>query len=329
MQMKKDLVSIVVPVYGVEKYLSECIDSILAQTYQSLEVILVNDGSPDNCGAICDAYAARDSRVKVIHKPNGGAASARNMGLDAARGDYICLIDSDDWVYPHYVEMLHEQLVQAGADISVCSFTNVFRDGETANPIVYPTYHVMSQIDFLERFLSDWTSGMATNKMFKADLLEDVRYAEGHKIDDEFFTYRAIMNGHRVVMFDEPLYLYRMRASSVMTAAGQYQERMLADKLEYLELRYRQISERYPVLKEKFFCNLAQNLLQLRFQGSAFPVFVQSIKQKMRRYFLKMLFSAMDIREKYAYMRALVLPVSYRSESDYPTNTDHRFICFE
>lgn len=327
--MKTDLISIIVPVYGVEAYLSECIDSILAQTYQTLEVILVDDGSPDNCGDICDAYASWDSRVKVIHKPNGGAASARNMGLDTAGGEYICLIDSDDWVSPHYVEKLYRQLVDNRADVSVCSFANVYRDGRTENPIAYPPHAIMTQVEFLERFLTDWTSGMATNKMFRSYLLEDVRYAEGHKIDDEFFTYRAIMNCCRVVMFDEPLYLYRMRASSVMTAAGQYMERMLSDKLEYLELRYMHICERYPTLKEKFFCNLAQNLLRLRFLGGTYPDFLRTVKQKMRRYFLKTLFSAMGIREKYAYVRAMMLPGSYRSDTEQAPGTEHGFQCYE
>lgn len=327
--MKQELVSIIVPVYGVEQYLGECIDSILAQTWQSLEVILVDDGSPDGSGAICDAYAARDSRVKVIHKSNGGAASARNVGLDAAKGEFICLIDSDDWVSPHYVEKLYLQLTQAQADISVCSFRNVYRNGETANPVAYPSHTVMTQSAFLERFLSDWTSGMATNKMFRAGLLGDVRYAEGHKIDDEFFTYRAVMNAGRVVMFDEPLYLYRMRASSVMSAADRYQERMLQDKLEYLELRYNHICERYPALKAKFFRNLAENLMQLRFQAAAYPAFLRTVKGKMRHYCLKVLGSALDIRGKYAYVRALALPDSYGSPSAEHKQDERGLISYE
>lgn len=327
--MNQDLISIIVPVYGVEKYLHACVDSILAQTYQNLEVILIDDGSPDNCGVICDEYALCDGRVKVIHKPNGGAASARNKGLDAARGDYICLIDSDDWVSHDFVEKLYQKLTQAQADISVCSFTNVFRNGETANPMPYPVLEAMSQVQFLERFLTDWTSGMATNKMFKSSLLPDVRYAEGHKIDDEFFTYRAIMNAQRVVMFDESLYFYRMRGSSVMASAGQYPERMLRDRMEYLGLRYAQIRQRYPELAGKFFRNLALNLIQFRVQGWQETAFVRDLKKRMWRYLPDVLVSAMTVREKYAYIRALALPGSYRGRTDQQAPAEDGLVWFE
>lgn len=327
--MKTDLISIIVPVYGVEKYLSECIDSILAQTYHELEIILVNDGSPDGCGAICDAYAARDCRIKVIHKTNGGAASARNVGLDAVSGEYICLIDSDDWVTERFVETLYQHLTNAQADVSVCSFTNVFRNGQTANPMEYPECAVMTQKAYLERFLSDWTCGMATNKMFRKNVIRDIRYAEGHRIDDEFFTYRVIMNAKTVVLSDEPLYLYRMRASSVMTAAGQYQERMLRDKLDYLELRYNHVSGGYPELQEQFFCNLARNLLQLRFQGCVYPEYLRLIKMKMRHYLLRMLCSRMTAAEKHAYLRAMLLPDSYRGALEPISAGDNGYECFE
>lgn len=327
--MNQELISIIVPVYGVEKYLNACVDSILAQTYQNLEVILIDDDSPDRCGAICDEYARRDSRVKVIHKPNGGAASARNRGLDIAKGDYICLIDSDDWVTPDFVEKLRHALIKAQADVSVCSFKNVFRNGETMNPIPYPVWESMSQVQFLERFLTDWTSGMATNKMFKSVLLRDVRYAEGHKIDDEFFTYQAIMNSSRVVMFDEPLYSYRMRGSSVMASAGQYPERMMRDRLEYLEQRYSQICKRYPELAGKFFRNLALNLVQFRVQGWRETAFVHDLKKKMRHYLPQVLCSSMGLREKYGYVRTLALPNSSFSSTNQQAPVGDEMVWFE
>ena len=327
--MNRDLISIIVPVYGVEKYLNACVDSILAQTYQNLEVILIDDGSLDNCGAICDSYAVRDSRVKVIHKTNGGAASARNKGLDAAKGEYTCLIDSDDWVSPDFVEKLSQKLTQTGADVSVCSFVNVFCNGDTPNPMTYPDHETMTQVQFLERFLTDWTSGMATNKMFKSSLLRTVRYAEGHKIDDEFFTYQAIMNAQRVVMFDEPLYFYRMRGSSVMASAGQYPERMLWDRLEYLELRYAQICGRYPELAWKFFRNLALNLVQFRVQGWHNKTFMRELRKRMWHHLPRVLCSAMSVREKYGYIHALALSDSHCAHTEQQTAAENGLIWFE
>lgn len=308
--MKQDLVSIIVPVYGVSQYLSECVDSILAQTHHNLEVILVDDGSPDDCGAICDDYAAKDTRVKVIHKANGGAASARNVGLDAAQGLFICLIDGDDWISDFFVESQLCHIKKHNADVSVCSFLNVFQNGETANPMRYPADLAMTQIDYLNRFLSDWTCGMATNKMYKADVLREIRYAEGHKIDDEFFTYRVIMNCRKIAMFDDVLYFYRMRGSSVMSSASEYPVRMLEDKLEYLELRYRDISAAYPELARNYLINLADNLVQLRYQGNAYPAYVQLVKKLMRKYLLKIMLSDMDVICKYVYLCALLRRIS-------------------
>ena len=121
-------ISVIVPVYKVEKNIHRCVDSILGQTYADFELILVDDGSPDNCGAICDEYAAKDSRVVVIHQKNGGLSSARNAGIDIATGAYISFVDSDDYIYPNYLERLYEVLVEFDADISVCKMIEFSND---------------------------------------------------------------------------------------------------------------------------------------------------------------------------------------------------------
>lgn len=300
------LVSIIVPVYGVEAYLPACVDSLLAQTCQSLEILLVDDGSPDSCPAICDAYAARDPRVRVIHKQNGGAASARNVGLAAARGAYISLVDSDDWVSPNFIEFLLRLLTETHSDVSVCSFANVFQNGRAANPIAYPHLETLSQIDFLERFLIDWTCGMATNKLFRAEVLRNVRYEEGHKIDDEFFTYKAIMNCNQVVISDEVLYWYRMRKSSVMTSASQCQERILRDKLEYLESRYQDVGNRYPELQTNYLADFADNLIRLRGQSTEYPLLRKHINRKMMRYFGAVMTASISLSQKHSFLRNLL-----------------------
>ena len=124
-------ISIIVPVYQVEKYLNECIDSILAQTFTDFELILVDDGSPDNCPALCDAAAKRDSRVRVIHKQNGGVSTARNAGLDAAQGNWIAFVDSDDTVEPEYLEKMHKAVLETGADFAICSSQCIDETGKT------------------------------------------------------------------------------------------------------------------------------------------------------------------------------------------------------
>ena len=124
-------ISIIVPVYQVEKYLNECIDSILAQTFTDFELILVDDGSPDNCPALCDAAAKRNSRVRVIHKQNGGVSTARNAGLDAAQGNWIAFVDSDDTVEPEYLEKMHKAVLETGADFAICSSQCIDETGKT------------------------------------------------------------------------------------------------------------------------------------------------------------------------------------------------------
>ena len=130
-ESEKPEISIIVPVYQVEKYLNECIDSILAQTFTDFELILVDDDSPDNCPALCDAAAKRDSRVRVIHKQNGGVSTARNAGLDAAQGNWIAFVDSDDTVEPEYLEKMHKAVLETGADFAICSSQCIDETGKT------------------------------------------------------------------------------------------------------------------------------------------------------------------------------------------------------
>lgn len=127
--MKTELISVIIPVYKVEKYINRCVESVLVQNYHNIEVILVDDGSPDNCGIICDRYADKDSRVKVIHKTNGGLSDARNAGLNIATGQYICFIDSDDYIEKDMLKDMYDNIVRTGADITICNYCAVDNEG--------------------------------------------------------------------------------------------------------------------------------------------------------------------------------------------------------
>lgn len=299
------LVSIIVPVYGVEKYLKECLDSISAQTYPYLEVILIDDESRDACPQICDEYAEKDARFHVIHQKNGGAGKARNAGLDAIKGNYVCLIDSDDTIGNTFVERLLDTLTQNEADIAVCSFDNVYIGGALPNDVEYPRLQVMLQTDYLKRFTTDWTSGIAWNKLFKSELLKDVRYAEGHKIDDESFTYKAVMNAQKVVMFDEALYHYRLRKSSVMNSSNQ--ERMFLDYIYYFENRYKEIKDRFPSLKHVFFEKLLRDFTDFWLQCKDMPQAKKGLQQWKRKNVFKVLFAKLPFRKKAYFIKTLYL----------------------
>ena len=199
------LVSIIVPVYKVEQYLKRCMDSVLNQTYKNIEVILVNDGSPDNCPALCDEYAKIDSRVRVIHKENGGLSSARNVALDSVKGDYIFFVDSDDWLALDTLEVLNEYLEK---DYDMISFQRTYLTEEKVvekgekNP---KDMDVSQYIDasFLGRY-----DFFVTTKIFKAEVFNNIRFLEGRNYEDLEIMHRLFLNMKKVVGLDYFLYYY-------------------------------------------------------------------------------------------------------------------------
>ena len=199
------LVSIIIPVYKVEQYLKRCMDSILNQTYQNIEVILVNDGSPDNCPALCDEYAKIDSRVRVIHKENGGLSSARNVALNTVKGDYVFFVDSDDWIALDTLEVLNEYMEK---DYDMISFQVTYLTEEKnvekgeKNP---KDMDVSQYIDasFLGRY-----DFFVTTKIFKVEVFNNVRFLEGRNYEDLEIMHRLFLNMKKVVGLDYFLYYY-------------------------------------------------------------------------------------------------------------------------
>lgn len=216
----KPLISIIVPVYKVEEHLGRCVDSLLNQTYENLEIILVDDGSPDGSGAICDAYAARDPRVRVIHKENGGLSSARNAGLDVATGEFLGFVDSDDWVDPNtyswFMEMAQEEdvkLVCAGR-YDYSSWT-----GDKKVGLCPRKREVISGEEFAKRiFLWDNVDSAAVDKLYHRSLFREIRYPLGVVSEDIPVTYRVALEAGRVGMLDKPVYYYFHRDGSITTA---------------------------------------------------------------------------------------------------------------
>ena len=213
-------ISVIVPVYNVETYLSRCVDSILAQTYGNLEVILVDDGATDASGAICDAFAAADSRVKVIHKENGGLSSARNAGLDVASGEYIAFVDSDDWItpdaYAHLMGLAEKYDVKlvCGGRYDVNGKT-----GEKTVGLCPEKEEVISAEKLVGRiFLWDGCDSSACDKLYHRSLLENFRYPEGKVCEDVPVTYKIVLAAGRAAMSDRPFYHYYHRPGSITTA---------------------------------------------------------------------------------------------------------------
>lgn len=217
--MQSPEISVVVPVYKVEQYLPRCIQSILQQTYEDMEVILVDDGSPDKCGAICDEYAKKDSRVQVLHKPNGGLSSARNAGIEQARGQYIAFVDSDDWIDADMLEILYNAVKKYGAQIGECSFRSIYRDCIREETDCTAICIVGTNLDALEGIL-DWNhfKPVAWNKLYAREVIGDIRYPLGKLHEDEYTTYKFFYNAAKVVYVDVSKYNYNCtRTDSIMT----------------------------------------------------------------------------------------------------------------
>ena len=216
------MISVIVPVYKVEPFLKRCLDSIVNQTYRDLEIILVDDGSPDSCGDICDEYAKSDSRIKVIHKENGGLSSARNAGIDIATGEYITFVDSDDWIDQEMYEKLHEIITQYDADIAEVGLRfyrpwkpeRLFFGGNNTKSI-----QVFNNVQALEQlyFGPQLHAVIAINvyvKLYRADLFKEIRFMNGFIHEDVEFTPRILFAANKIVKYDYDYYNYNIHLGS-------------------------------------------------------------------------------------------------------------------
>lgn len=212
------LVSVIVPIYRVEDYIRQCIESILRQTHKNLEIILVDDGSPDGCPAICDEYAKTDDRIKVIHKKNGGLSDARNAGLEIASGEYIGFVDSDDWIKPDMFEYLLQGICGYGADISYCNWINVHETWvDYQNEQIDKVYTAETALNEL---FFDRLKNFAWNKLYKAELWNGVRFPAGRTFEDILTTYKLFEKAVRIAILKEPKYCYRIRQNSITNELG-------------------------------------------------------------------------------------------------------------
>lgn len=216
--MKK--VSIVVPVYNVEKYMKRCLDSILAQTYTNLEIILVDDGSTDSSGEICDTYAEKDNRVVVIHKDNGGLSDARNVGIEKATGEYIAFIDSDDYIDLSMVQVMVEKLEATSSDIVLCNYEYVDEDGRLIDESNGETRVISEELtseqalDRLCKANSTYYT-IACNKIYKKEIFDKVRFRKGKLHEDEFIVHEIYARMNKMVCIEDGFYKYVQRNSSI------------------------------------------------------------------------------------------------------------------
>lgn len=277
-----DVISVIIPVYNVSSYLPACLDSVLNQDYPALEVIVIDDGSTDGSAAICDAYASRDVRVKVIHQKNAGAAAAKNAGLRMATGEYLSFVDSDDFLEPNVYGYLLGLLQAEKADAVQCAFRDVYRT-HTQDQVLHPGRQVLDNKAYLLRFPTDWSCALLWNKLYKRRLFEGVLFEEGHKIDDEYFTYQGFLRTCNVVLDDRVIYNYRKRFSSVMNDPAAAERRMM-DSLDALAKRHRKVKLHCPDLGRQFDESYLDALGYMNALPGSTPRTVAMQRRLLRRY---------------------------------------------
>lgn len=212
--MNNPTVSIIIPIYNVEQYLQQCLDSILNQTYTNLEIILVDDGSPDSSPSICDDYAAKDSRVKVIHQKNQGLSAARNAGLDICTGDFLTFVDSDDWIDESFIKTLLEIAQENEADIIICNHKKISSTFECADDIKETLY---SSSDAETHLIKNYSVPFAISccKLYHRNIFSKLRFPVGKINEDEYTSYKAFHYSHKVATTNKALYYYRQREDSI------------------------------------------------------------------------------------------------------------------
>ena len=249
-----DLISVIVPIYKVEPYLDRCVRSIVEQAYENLEIILVDDGSPDNCPAICDAWAAKDSRIRVIHKENGGLSDARNAGLEVATGEYVSFIDSDDHIAPDFLARLQDAMVKTGAEVAGCAADYVDEDGNVLRLRNAADVSEMGKLEALRRLVQeDGVYQTVWNKLYRRDVIDGIPFAVGKLNEDEFWTYRVLDRIEKLAIVSEPLYHYLQRFGSIIGTG--YNIR----RLDGLEARFQRME--YLQKYEELACLTRQGLM--------------------------------------------------------------------
>ncbi len=240
-------ISIIIPIYNVEEFLPQCLDSIIHQTYQNLEIILVNDGSTDTCPKICENYATKDARIKVVNIENSGSAEARNVGLNYATGELISFLDSDDYLALNFYDSLCEVLLHEKADIVACNFI-AFKNLDEIKKLdtsAKATLEIYNTEKALQLLMKEQLKQVVWNKLYRKEVIENIHFPTGKTIDDEFWTYQVFGNAKKIVKISDVLYFYRQQSESIM---GRKYSLKRLDGLQALEERIQYMKTNFPNL---------------------------------------------------------------------------------
>lgn len=271
--MGEPLISVIVPIYNVEKYIYKCIDSILNQTYKNIEVILVDDESPDNCGRICDDYAKTNFNIKVIHKKNGGLSDARNAGLDIASGDFIGFVDSDDYISPEMYATLLKELINSNSDLAECAVERIYSDKIIKDDT--GDVKILTGQEALEMHLKSDGNGYMPrtavwSKLYKKDFFKTNRFPVGEIHEDYLLTCKSLYYANKVCLIDRCLYSHIYTNSSSITQADFSQKDLFKEKQYFNRMKFlkdKGLKKHYQYAKSKYYRLLLQFFYKCSFSG--------------------------------------------------------------
>ncbi len=315
----KDLISIIVPIFNVEKHLDHCILSILNQTYKNLEIILVNDGSTDGCSVMCDQYAIYDSRIKVVHKINEGVSSARNVGLDITTGKYVTFVDSDDSVTEDYIEVLYNALKKTNSQISTSEFLKVKSEEFVIkkDTIRNESFQIFSPREAVQKMYktplnTDFTT--VWGNLYQIDLYKSLRFPFGKIHEDMYLSYKLFFSAKRIVLTPNKIYNYFTRQASITTSPFSLNRLDVLQALEERIIFFKNLSE-FQLMNESlhiYFCELIAHLRKVR---KGFPnekLIINDLKKKIRDSSKIIILSKqISIRIKISVIRHLIILILY------------------
>lgn len=277
-----DLISVIVPVYGVEKYLNRCVESIVNQTYPNIEIILVDDGSPDNCPIICNEWAVKDSRIRVIHKLNGGLSDARNSGMAIATGELIGFVDSDDWIAPEMYEKLLSAIHRDGSDIAACSVARVWESGSPDTMLTQCCNCVLGRDEAQAELLAENKLKQPVwYKLYRRKNIQGIFFEKGRYHEDVFWSYQAIAEAQKISIIDYIGYFYWQRTNSIM---GEGYSIKRLDAIEAYCMRYEFIKEHFPELTQVALCSIWENSI---YHGQMAMTYLKKKEQRVVFSYLK------------------------------------------
>lgn len=281
----KALISIIVPIYNVEKYLAKCIDSIIANTYTNIEVILVDDGSPDRCGKICDEYAQMDNRIKVLHKKNEGLSSARNAGMKMSTGDYIFFIDSDDTVTKNMFEVMIQYAKEYDADVVQCGYHRINEDGSIRSTEA-SDFSVLEGHDSIYRaFFEDWKITIpAQLKLYKKNIIKNKCFVEGRLHEDVMFISDILCDINKYIIIPDVCYMYLLRSGSIMRSRFSQKKMDILYAHQYAMERYKKYAEGYVENYELQICLTCFYLYHSVYVSKGDTKYYSTIKDEWNKY---------------------------------------------